>query len=76
MNFAYSKKFGANFQLKMIILMFWTKCGQKGCFSSKAKKVNGTIEFGISELALVPNFSRTDNVDFFCSNLPNILVPI
>ena len=57
----------------MTIVSFWTKYAGKGCFSSEAKKVKATIEFGISKLNLVPNFRRTDNVDFFSSNLQNIL---
>ena len=38
------------FQLKMIILIFWTKFAQKGYFRSKTKKVNNIIGFCIFEL--------------------------
>ena len=48
---------GTRFQLKLTVLIFWTKSAQKVYSRSKAKKVNNTIEFCISELLLVPGFS-------------------
>ena len=33
------------FQLKLTILIFWTKYAQKGCFQQKTEKMNITIEF-------------------------------
>ena len=39
------------FQLKLIILSFWTKFAQKECFQSKKKKVSSIIEFCIFELS-------------------------
>ena len=45
------------FQLKLTILIFWTKFLEKGYFRSKTEKVNTTIEFCIFELVWVPNFS-------------------
>ena len=41
---------GTKFQLKLLILIFWTKFAQKGYFQSKMKKVNSIIEFCIFEL--------------------------
>ena len=45
------------FQLKLTILIFWTKFVQKGYFQSKTEKVNITIKFCIFKLVQVPNFS-------------------
>ena len=45
------------FQLKLTILIFWTKFAKKGYFQSKAEKLNITIEFCIFELVQEPNFS-------------------
>ena len=56
---------GTKFQLKLTILLFWTKFAQKGCFRSKTKKVNTIIELCIFELAKVPkkNFrSKTEKL--------------
>ena len=50
-------KLGTKFQLKLTILIFWTKFFQKGYFWLKSEKVNMTIEFCIFELAWIPNFS-------------------
>ena len=38
------------FQLKLIILDFWTKFPEKGYFQSKADTMNATIDFFIFEL--------------------------
>ena len=38
------------FQLKLIILIFWTKFTQKVYFPSKTEKVNTAIELWIFEL--------------------------
>ena len=38
------------FQIKLTILIFWTKFTQKGYFWSKTKKMNSAIEFFIFEL--------------------------
>ena len=48
---------GTKFQLKVRILIFWTKFAQKEYFHSKIKKNNSIIEFCIFELVSVPNFS-------------------
>ena len=61
---------GTKFQLKVTILMFWTKFGQKGYFYSKTKKMNITIEFCMFELLLVPNFSLKWHFWFVGPNLP------
>ena len=45
------------FQLKLIILIFWTKFTQKEYFQSNTEKVNITIELWIFELVEVPYFS-------------------
>ena len=45
------------FQLKVTILIFWTKFAQKRCFRSKTEKMNRAIAFCIFELAELPNFS-------------------
>ena len=50
-------RLATKFHLKLTILIFWTKFGQKGYFRSKTEKVNITIEFCIFELVQVPNFS-------------------
>ena len=44
------------FQLKVTILIFWTKFVQKLYFWSKTEKVIITIELCILELNWVPNF--------------------
>ena len=49
-----------DFQLKLTILIFWTKFFQKDYFQSKAEKVNSTIE-----LVKVPNFSLKWQFWFF-----------
>ena len=46
---------GTKFQLKLIILIFWTKFAQKGYFHSKTKKVINIIEF--FELGLAPELT-------------------
>ena len=61
---------GTKFQLKLTILMFWTKFAEKGCFPSKNKKLNTTIDFWIFELVLVLNISWNGQFWFFGSNLP------
>ena len=48
---------GIKFQLKLTILIFWTKFALKGCFRSKTEKVNTIIELWLLELVQVPNFS-------------------
>ena len=45
------------FQLQLIIMIFWTKFAEKGCFRSKTEKVNTTIEFCMLKLVYVPNFT-------------------
>ena len=52
---------GTKFQLKLTVLIFWTKFAQK---------VNITIEFCIFEIVYVPNFSLNWQVGFFWPNLP------
>ena len=41
---------GTKFQLKLTVLICWTKFAPKGCFRSKIENVNTTIEFCIFEL--------------------------
>ena len=48
---------GTKFQVKLTILIFWTKFEQKEYIQSKTEKVNITIEFSIFELVYVPNFT-------------------
>ena len=48
-------RLGNRFQLKLTILIFWTKFAQKGEFWSETKKVNIIIEFRIFKLEYVPN---------------------
>ena len=43
---------GTKFQLKLIILIFWTKSTQKGYFQPKMEKVNSTVEFCIFKLGI------------------------
>ena len=54
---------------KLIILIFWTKFAQNGCFWSKTEKVNSAIEFCIFELVSVPNFNLNWQFWFFGPNL-------
>ena len=58
------------FQLKVTILIFWTKFVQKECFRSKTEKMNRAIAFCIVELAELPNFSLNWQFWFFWPNLP------
>ena len=58
------------FQLKLTILIFWTKFAQKGYFRFKTERVNTTIEFCIFELNQVPNFSLNRQFWFFRPSLP------
>ena len=53
------------FQLKLTILIFWTKFAKKGYFQSKAEKLNITIEFCIFELVQEPNFSASTDIFYF-----------
>ena len=56
---------GITFQLKLKILIFWTKFSQKGCFRFKTGKVNTTIEFWILYIRIfVPNFSLNYSFNF------------
>ena len=41
---------GTKYDLKLTILIFWTKIGQKGCFKFKREKVNIITEFCVFEL--------------------------
>ena len=45
------------FQLKLKILIFWTKFAQNGYFQSKSEKMNTTIKFCIFKSVYVPNLS-------------------
>ena len=62
---------GIQFQLKLTILIFWTKLSQKGCFLCKTKKVNTTKGLGIFKLVSVPNFSLNWRLWLFGSSFPN-----
>ena len=57
---------GTKFQLKLEILIFWSKFAQKGYFCSKTTKVR----ICIFKLALVPNFSLNWLFWLFGPNLP------
>ena len=56
------------FQLKLTILIFWTKFAQKGCFPSKTEKVNCTTEFSMFDLVSEPNFRLNWQPWFFGPN--------
>ena len=58
------------FQLKLIILILWTKFAQKGYFRSKTKKANITIEFCIFQLDLLANLTLNWQFRHFRPNLP------
>ena len=58
------------FQLKLIILIFWTKLNPKGYFWLKIEKMNTTIKFCIFELVEVPDFSSNWQFWIFGPNLP------
>ena len=47
---------GTKSQLKLTILICWTKFPQKDCSWSIAEKFNITIEFCIFELVSIPSF--------------------
>ena len=53
---------GTKFQLKLTILIFWTKFAQKRCFRSKTEKVNIAIEFYIFKLVYVTNSDFLEQV--------------
>ena len=61
---------GTNIQLKMTILIFWTKFAQKGYIQLKTEKANLTIKFCRFESLYVPNFSLNWQFWFFGPNLP------
>ena len=58
------------FQLKLTILIFWTKFTQKVYFQSKKEKVNITIDFYTFKWLWVLNFSLDWQFWFFGTNLP------
>ena len=55
MNSAYLVSLGTKFQIKLTVLIFWTKSPQKvpkkGISQSKTQKVNITFEFFVLDLA-------------------------
>ena len=61
---------GTKLHFKLTVLNFGTKFAQKGCFWSKAEKVNTTTEFCIFKLVLMPNLSLNWQFWFFGPNLP------
>ena len=61
---------GTKFQLKLTILVFWTKFAQKEYLQSKIEKINITTEVWILELVEVPSFSLNWQFRFFGPNLP------
>ena len=62
-------KFVKKFELKLAILIFWTKFAQRKCFLYKTEKVSSAIEFCIFELAYVQNFSLNWQFSFFGPSL-------
>ena len=75
------------FQLQLIIMIFWTKFAEKGCFRSKTEKVNTTIEFCMLKLVYAPNFtlnlqfwffgpSLQKNPEDFQSKMEKFIIPI
>ena len=68
--FIFELVLSTNFQLKLTILIFWTKICQKRYFRSKTEKVNIIIEFHIFKLVLVPNFCLNWQFWFFWPDLP------
>ena len=69
-NSTYSNQSSTKFQLKLTILIFWTKFAQKGIPGKKTEKVNITIEYRLFKLVLVPNFSSNWQFWFFWPDLP------
>ena len=67
---------GTKFQLKLTILIFWTKFAQKGYFQSKSEKMNTTIKFCIFKSVYTPNFSLNWHFKFFWLNLTKKVLPI
>ena len=76
LNSAYSISPGTKFQLKVTILIFWTKFAQRGCFWSKTEKMKSTIEFCIFELVWVPNFSLSWQFWFLGPRFPKRVIPV
>ena len=60
---------GNKFQLKVKILILWTKFAQKGYFWWKTEKVNITIEICLFELVWIPNFNVNWQFLFFGGKL-------
>ena len=61
------------FQLRLRILIFWTKFGQKGNFRCKTEKVNTTMEFCIFVLVYVA--SLTVNFEFLDQTCLEMVFP-
>ena len=61
------------FQLRLRILIFWTKFGQKGNFRCKTGKVNTTMEFCIFVLVYVA--SLTVNFEFLDQTCLEMVFP-
>ena len=61
---------GTKCQLKLTILIFWTKSAKKMCFQFQTEKVKITTEFYIFELVLVPNFNVNCIFWLFVPSLP------
>ena len=57
------------FQVKLTVLIFWTKFALKSYFWSKTEKMNITIESSIFELVEVPNLSLSWKFYFFGPNV-------
>ena len=60
---------GNKFQLKVTILILWTKFAQKRYFWWKTEKVNITIEICLFELVWIPNFNVNWQFLFFGGKL-------
>ena len=65
---------GTNIQLKLTILIFWTKFAQKGYIQLNTEKANLTIKFYRFESLHVPNFSLNWQCWFFGPNLPKNVI--
>ena len=58
------------FQVKLTVLISWTRFALKDYFLSKTEEMNITIDFCLFELVLEPNFSLRWQFWFFGPELP------
>ena len=62
---------GTKFQLKLTIVIFWTKFTQKGYFWQETEKVNNNIEYWNQKMYFQPRMKKSEHnfLDFAYSDL-------